>query len=183
MGQQGEIRDPPGVGRFDETLPDLPSMAERQIEDVLEEVERHVSKSTAGLIPYKVMIYPKTGAKPYMSTRWKHVPEGVSPIHVIPAASYMGNLFEVFQAWQNFVSRLDDRTDDLLRPIVALQEVLLQGRAGVLAVQDNRIIGIAALQQGEDLVTASPLDQLRGQEKAIIHTLNSGLKAYELVIQ
>ncbi len=170
LKEQEAILDPPGIGIFDESLPDASGP-----EDL-------VKATHAGLTPYRVMIYPKTGVKPYMSTRWKHVPEnGISPIHVIPAASYMGNLFEVYQAWQNFVGRLDETTHDLLRPIVALQEILVQGRAGILAVQDNRVVGVATLQPGADLVTASPLDQLRGQEAAIIRTLNAGLKAYELV--
>ncbi len=134
----------------------------------------------AGLTPYKVWVYPKSGSKPYMTTRWRSAPEqGDSPIHVVPAASYMGNLFEVMQAWQGFLSRLDETTHDLMAPIIALQEILMQGRAGVLAVQDNRVIGVATLQKGNDLVVASPLNQLRGDEKDVIKTLKEGLKAYE----
>ena len=133
-----------------------------------------------GLIPYSIMVYPKEG-KPYQTTRWRKPSEQGGTIHIIPAASYMGNLHEVYQAWKSFVSHIDEVTDSLLQPIVALQEIIMQGRAGLLAVEGNRVIGVAALQKGKDFLSASPADQLQGRQKEIIETLEEGLAVYEMV--
>ncbi len=135
----------------------------------------------AGLVPYQQTIFPKTG-RPYVATRWRKPQDEASPIHVVPAAMYQGNLMEVFEAWRTFLSTIGEMNDDLLVPIVALQEILYKGHAGILAIQDNRIIGVASVQTGKDLVSASPIDRMRSKKRHLIEgTLRQGLRAYEMV--
>ncbi len=136
----------------------------------------------AGLVPYRIRVYPKSGTA-YTTTRWRkdnHVIGG-SPVHVVPAAAYQGNLSDIYHFWQTFLSNQGDVTDEMMRPLIAMQEILFKGHTGLLLIQDNRVIGIATVQQGADLMAASPLDQLRGNEKHIIAALKEGLQVYEMI--
>jgi hypothetical protein len=135
-----------------------------------------------GLVPYRVRVYPKTGGAPYMTTRWRKpgALSAESPIHVVPAAAYQGSLIDVYHAWQGFLGTQEKLTDALMQPLVAMQEILFKGRLGLLAIQDNRVLGVAVIQQGSNLLTASPIDQLRGNTNAVIDTLTQGLNAYEV---
>ena len=141
-------------------------------------------EKAGGLVPYRTRVYPKSGGPPYMTTRWRKPGSMVdsSPIHVVPAAAYQGNLMEIYQSWGGFISQQDKVTDELMQPMVALQEILYKGRMGLLAIQDNRVIGVAAIHEGKNLLAASPLDQMRGgsNTNSIIDTLTQGLNAYEV---
>lgn len=166
------------------TLP-IAQRNQKQVAALLSrKAEMHLSKAGgpgSGLVPHKTMVFPKHG-KPYSTTRWIKPQDSDSPIHIVPAASYLGDLHEVFQAWQTFISQMGQEvTHRLLVPIVALQQILFLGHGGVLAIQDNRVIGVATVQEGQDLIAASPLDDLQGRGALIKATLLEGLQAYEMV--
>lgn len=153
--------------------------------DFEESLQGHAPINKAGrgnLVPYKTRVFPKSGGTPYTTTRWRK-PDAVtggSHLHVVPAAAYQGNLSDIYSFWQTFLGQQDEVTDEMMRPLVAMQEILFKGHAGLLVIQDNRVLGLATIQQGNDMMAASPLDQLRGNEKHIIDTLKEGLSAYEM---
>ena len=134
--------------------------------------------SHAGLVPYTVMVHPKTGAAPYKSTRWRHPTQsGQAPqgLHVIIAQQYEGDLYEVFEGWRQFAASQEDN-EDLTLPVGLLQGIVLNGDLAVLVLWDNRVAGIAIPSPEEDWVSAAPFDIARGITTTIEDLLRAGLK-------
>ena len=114
-------------------------------------LEKQFRRST--LIPYRVMVNRPNKA-PYFSTRWKRVyiaePTKQLHFHIVPIKDFKGDLNILYSAWKQYIGSLSEERQELLLPLLALQEILYKDYDGILAVVDNRVIGIASIKVTEE---------------------------------
>ena len=140
-----------------------------------------------GLIPYRIMVHPKSGRAPYFSTRWHKASAVGMPgrfVNIIPIDNYQGDLSIVYDAWSKYISSLEHNDHSLLLPIIALQEILFKDFKGILAVRENRIVGLVSIELNENneasisILSASPYDIEHGNEDKIEDAMRAGVQQY-----
>jgi len=139
-----------------------------------------------GLVPYTSLVR-RTGKTPYFATRWRKVdPEAEKEeINIIPVENFQGDLEQVYDAWKKYVGQQEDAdSQDLLLPLLGLQDFLEEGRKGILAQMGNRIIGLASLEVDDmnearlSILSASPLEIEEANESYVEDALREGLETY-----
>ena len=139
-----------------------------------------------GLVPTTVMVNTP-GKSPYFAIRWKSVQEveqDKGEFYIIPVDSYDGDLHVIFDAWKAYVNSFETEQDNLLIPLVALQEIIFNEYDGIFMARDNRIVGIVSLRVDENyeveisLLSAAPPEIKDNQEEYIEEALHAGVQQY-----
>ena len=138
------------------------------------------------LVPYRTMVN-RPGKTPYFATRWKKVtvPQRTGTAYsVVPIDEYTGDIKNIYSSWKGYVGDREEGRHDLFLPIIALQEILYKGYDGLLAIFNNRIVGVVSIhinQAGEarlSILSASPFDIIQGTENRIEDMLRRGVEIY-----
>ena len=139
-----------------------------------------------GLVPYTSLVR-SPGKTPYYATRWRKVEPkgGREEINIVPVEAFQGDLKQVYSAWKGFVRQKDEsESQDLLLPLLGLQDFIEEGRTGILAYLGNRIIGLASIDvddMGEarlSVLSAAPKEIEEGSEDYVEDALREGLETF-----
>jgi|SRR3989344_8417236 len=105
-------------------------------------------------------------------------------IHIVPLEIYTGDLDVIYTCWCRYVSSQLILDEHLLFPLIIFQNMLFRNMDGILAVCENRIIGVACfiVDSKKNLishgVSASPADILHSNYIDIEDLLEMGLSEY-----
>lgn len=135
-------------------------------------------------IPHKIWIFPKSGSKPFMTTKWKNIPVDnyTKDMKFVDAKEYTGDLKTVYRYWIKFIQGYRGQHRKIL-PVIALQEVLFKGNNGLLAVTHNRVVGIATYtpEKQISIISSSPFEIDTPIETFIVSALKQELKRQEIL--
>ena len=138
------------------------------------------------LVPYRTMVN-RPGKTPYFATRWKKVtvPQRTGTAYsVVPIDEYTGDIKNIYSSWKGYVGDREEGRHDLFLPIIALQEILYKGYDGLLAIFNNRIVGVVSIHINQadearlSILSASPFDIIQGTENRIEDMLRRGVEIY-----
>jgi len=139
-----------------------------------------------GLIPYTSLVR-RPGKTPYFATRWRKVDPKAEKeeIVIIPIETFQGDLKQVYEAWKEYVGQHDeDDSQDLLLPLLGLDDFISGGRGGILAQINNRIIGLASIEVDDlgeariSILSAAPKEIEDGNDLYVEDALREGLDTY-----
>lgn len=139
------------------------------------------------LQPERVLVTPKSGKTPYWSTRYRRAfvsQAGTGGISVIKVEQYKGDINQLYQAWSSFVAQQPKNMhQQLLLPVLAIQDIAFQEYNGLFAIQSNRIVGVASFEIKENIIdpsiiSSSPYDILQGRIRSISQILENKLTEY-----
>lgn len=103
---------------------------------------------------------------------------------VVPIDEYTGDIKNIYSSWKGYVGDREEGRHDLFLPIIALQEILYKGYDGLLAIFNNRIVGVVSIHINQadearlSILSASPFDIIQGTENRIEDMLRRGVEIY-----
>jgi len=139
-----------------------------------------------GLVPYTSLVRP-TGKTPYFATRWRKVDPNAAEkeVNIIPVENFQGDIKQIYDAWKQYVGQQEEAdSQDLMLPLLGLQDFIEEGRKGVLAQIGNRVIGLASIEVDEmgearvSILSAAPKEIEEGEEAYVEDALREGLETY-----
>ncbi|MBI2020147.1 hypothetical protein HYS94_01885 [Candidatus Daviesbacteria bacterium] len=145
----------------------------------------NIEKQQGLKIPHKVWVYPKTGGKPFMTTRWRNIPVNyyTGDLKFVDSKEYTGDLQNVYKQWIKFLQGYQGQYRKML-PVIALQEILSKNSNGLLAVSHNRIVGIATYTKDNQIsiISSSLFEMDTPIESFLVSSLKQELKNRNILV-